>query len=113
MAFLEENCFGSIGCEFGADKGNNDFNDSRPTSFSQRSWLDFNKNEQPKDKFDSTRTPLDDTVRQVHVTQLSVSLDIAVSALVMECLPRTLTTSIWCMYRASPYQHLQLPKIYF
>jgi hypothetical protein len=102
MALLEENYFGDLGCEFEADKCNNDFNDSRPTSSSPGRLLDlftldkdsFNDYEQLKDRLDSTRTALDDTARQVRLTQLSVSLDISMSASAMEYLPRALTTSI-------------------
>ena len=102
MALLEPNYWGGLGCEFGADKGINDFNDMRPTSASPSSLLDvftldkssFNDFEQLKDKLDSNRIALDDTTRQVRLTQLSVSLDIFTSASVMIYLLGALTASI-------------------
>jgi hypothetical protein len=102
MALLGPNGFSSLGCEFGADKSNNDFNDPRTTSTSPGSWLDFltldknsfNDYEQLKDKLDSTRTALDDTARHIRLTQRSVSLDIVTSTSVMEGSARVLTLPI-------------------
>jgi hypothetical protein len=101
MAVLGANYFSGLGCEFGADKGNNDFNDLRPSSSSPRSWLSFfaldknsfNDYEQLKDKLDSTRPALDDTTRHVRPTLLSVSFGIVTLVSVMECPTRALTTS--------------------
>jgi hypothetical protein len=102
MALLGANYFSGLGCEFGADKVNSDFNDLRATSSSPRSWLNFftwDKNsssdyEQVEDRFTSAKTAADDMAGRAQLTQHSVSLDIVMPENFMEKLPMSLTLSM-------------------
>jgi hypothetical protein len=83
MALLGANYFSGLGCEFGVDKVNSNFNGPSATSTSPGGWFgffaldkdSFNDYEQVEGRFMSTRQPLDDRVGTVRPTQLSVSLD--------------------------------------